>query len=1023
MPAVFGRAGLPVAALVLLAIGAAAIGQGGAPATLREGFEGPKTAWQQEATDVSVRLLAHDRSDRAAHEGRQSEHFRFNSQAGSAFYYSYRLPKIPVTDDLAIVLFVRSNPAGVKLMARVVLPEDIDPDTGRPAFITVEGPFSEVADRWERLELKDVAKALGEQARVLRAAGEGRKVSLAGAYLDRLVVNLYGAPGDAEVFLDDLAISPVPASAVAEAANLPIARAPEGGPATPGEARPGAGIKMNNNRLSRDGYDWVPTIIRAPGADLSVLRKMGPDVLALDLNDDPEMAREAVRLGFRLMPMIDGRSGDGLREVPSILADVAAYPARDAVAFWNLGEDLGAPPDLEARRAQLERARALLKGLRNLPAGEPKLATGTVVGHFRQYAQSGRSLDLIGVNPAAWGTVQDPIDTISYLDQRRKLTALDNLQGSFWAWVPASAPVAFREAVWGRDTPPSWGDPQVLPEQIRMYAFAALAAGYRGLGFLGDDTLTSPAGRARRYEIALVKAELDLIESIIARGTDPIQLLPVFPPDRKVQIQYSAFNTMGMMSRQQKDQKVEETLAHPSMRAASIVTRDGRSRLLLVADYPYAGQWQPTQMAINDLKVRAQVLESAQGWEISLGGVRNLETSRVPGGRDFIVPEFFGTAIVLATPDRDLVQRLESEVARLRPWAIPLAIRQAEDQLERVIQVHTQLVRLGVDLHDRRDEKKNVGDAADLLNEAREALANSKAALAREDYPVAWSEARRTGRPLRLLMRDHWDQARVALAKATKEALNNPDPEPSPTASVASRRSKERPELLETAIASPPLLSFYTLPQHYIWLGWLRDYEFGPNLLSSGSFEDPEALKEEGWDLDAGYAIDGVVASIRHDKKKGWKKGHALTLKVAAARPKEIDRLPPYLDHPVAAIRTPPIPVGAGHLMRIKVMVKMPTTVPQGAGGLVVRDSLGGEPLQFRFTAALPQWREVVLYRRAPASGTMTVLIGLAGFGELSIDNLEIDRLTDPAEPIARRPQMPRPRTATRAPEPGRTAR
>ncbi|MEA2630282.1 MAG: hypothetical protein QOE66_501, partial [Chloroflexota bacterium] len=42
---------------------------------IRDGFETPGTAWEQEQTDATINLLAHDRSKRAAHEGRLSEHF------------------------------------------------------------------------------------------------------------------------------------------------------------------------------------------------------------------------------------------------------------------------------------------------------------------------------------------------------------------------------------------------------------------------------------------------------------------------------------------------------------------------------------------------------------------------------------------------------------------------------------------------------------------------------------------------------------------------------------------------------------------------------------------------------------------------------------------------------------------------------------------------------------------------------------------------------------------------------------
>ena len=56
---------------------------------LRDGFETPEPIWESEHTDTVIRLLEHDRSQRAAHGGRLSEHFHFESGPGSQFFVSY----------------------------------------------------------------------------------------------------------------------------------------------------------------------------------------------------------------------------------------------------------------------------------------------------------------------------------------------------------------------------------------------------------------------------------------------------------------------------------------------------------------------------------------------------------------------------------------------------------------------------------------------------------------------------------------------------------------------------------------------------------------------------------------------------------------------------------------------------------------------------------------------------------------------------------------------------------------------
>ena len=183
--------------------------QPAAVASLRDGFETPQTSWVREYTDTTIRLLAHDRSNRAAHGGRQSEHFYFEAGNGSQFFASYALPKVPVTTDLRVSLHVRSNKQGVRLYGKVVLPADLDPETKAPSYVLLSGTAFSRVDRWETLELVDMLPTIERQARVLRASTR-RLVPLEGAYLEKVVVNLMGGTGESEVFLDDLEVSPVP---------------------------------------------------------------------------------------------------------------------------------------------------------------------------------------------------------------------------------------------------------------------------------------------------------------------------------------------------------------------------------------------------------------------------------------------------------------------------------------------------------------------------------------------------------------------------------------------------------------------------------------------------------------------------------------------------------------------------------------------------------------------------------------------------------------------------------------------
>jgi hypothetical protein len=978
MPGPLPRAALPVGVALLLAVAVAPLrGQEGEPPALHDDFEGPRPSWRREVTDATVELRAHDRSDRAAHDGRTSERLQFTAGPGSTLYFSYPLPPVPLARDLKAQVYARANQEGLRLFGRVVLPGDIDPDTGQPSFVTVPGSVYETADRWQRLELADLPAAVDQQVRVLRARTR-RPVPLEGAYLERLVVNVYGGPGAAEVFLDDLTVRPVPAAALPPpvAGGGPDAPDPAGPPAAPTPPR----IELRRNRLMRDGFPWIPTIISAPGADLETLRRYGFDVLATDLDDDPRTAREAARLGFLLMPRVERAKAGEPSDPETLLAAMRQYPLRDAVAFWDLGEGLGKALDPEARKAELERVRAVVSGLRDGDGdrdGAP-LVTGGVVGLLPQYALEPR-LDLMGAHVGVWGSTMHPMSYCQFLAQRRDLTALSNPQGLFWTWIPAAAPAVVRSATWGTDVPPAWGYPRVQPEQIRLFTYAALAAGYRALGFRGDAELTRPSGRARLIELALLNAEIDLFESILARGTDPISLLPTFPPNPVVEIH--EFNPYLIKPPPQ----TPELGPHPSIRAAALETRDHRGTLLLVADFAVAGQWQPGQMAVNDLKIRVNAPQSAQAYEVSLGGVTVLERERVPGGIQISLPDFGPTALVLVTTDRALATRLEEAVARIRPLAIDLAIQQGDLQVQWVTEIDAQLAADG----------HTVEGSGGLLAKARESIKSARSALEREDYPLAWAEARRVGRPLRLVMVSHFLDALSTLTKASQQDENDKDVFLSP-------------------VSSPPLLAFNTLPQQYLWTSWIDEGHFGENLLEDGSFEDPdaEAYSAAGWS-DQSYPVDGISATIATVEETRGESRRVLRLKAGPSQKGGQDRLPPFQDLPVAAIRTPAVAVGARQLVRISVLLKMPRP-------LIVSDSLGGEAMQLQITDPIPKWKRAVLYRRVPADTELTVTLGLAAsVGEVFFDDLRIDRIESPssgAEPSRPSPPLP----SASAPRPGR---
>lgn len=999
---------------------------------IRDGFETPRTAWNQEQTDATINLQTHDRTSRAAHEGRTSEHFRFSSNQGSGFYFSYALPKVPASETLKTSLFVRANRAGVQLFARVVIPADTDPETKQPSFLLVPGTIYDNVDGWQRLVIEDFMTALERQARVLRVSSK-RRVSLEGAFVESLVVNLFTGSGDTEVFLDELSVDPVSAALVAQhsGSGEPVEKAEVAAEPSQAGAKISTRVRLDRNRLKRRGddglfHDWLFTGVHAPGVEVASLHNAGFDVLIDEIDADPKRFQEAVSKGMLLMPRLNRQGNDGAMEPEQVVADALRFPLKDSVMAWDLGDRLGLISDADDRQEELKSIRAIISKMRGLPPGVSRLTTGTIDEDLRLYARAPQNLDILGIREQAWGSSHSPIENYHYLRQRRDITVRANAQALYWAMIPTAAPKAVTQGIWGLDAPPPWGTPQVQPEQVRLMTYAALAAGYRGLAYRGDAELTRPGGRMVLLEMSLLNAEIDLCESILANGSDPIPFYYAFPADPPM------LPPAGATSATRTITKKPELKPLGALRTAAIATRDRKGMLLMVAEYGDGGQFQPGQLARNDVKITVIAPEGAQAFEISPGRVRLLERERAVGGTRITLPEFDTTAMILVTTDVAIAERIESVVNSIRPRAVQMAIEQAELKLQWVTEINGRLAADGHFLIPDKERKKRetyggaiTNDQADLLNRASENIKTARENAERLDWETAWLEARRASRPLRILMRGLWENALSEL-----ELANTPAEEVAKEELIKLGRAKRvGPPRVIPAVGSAPLAAFNTLPQHYLWLDWIKTGRFGRNLVPSGTFDDPDALKSSGW-TDDSFSYDGIRAKVTTETNGGKGRRRIVKMKVEPAKKGGIDELPPFFEQPAAAIRSPAVKVRAGQFLRITVHVQRALPTVEGYGGLIIRDTIGGEALQFVSAEPYPILTKVVLYRRAPADGDFSVTLGLAGYGEAFFDEFSVERIeaassagTDLAG--GTRPKRPAiaPPTAGRSTSEGRTDR
>ena len=183
------------------------------------------------------------------------------------------------------------------------------------------------------------------------------------------------------------------------------------------------------------------------------------------------------------------------------------------------------------------------------------------------------------------------------------------------------------------------------------------------------------------------------------------------------------------------------------------------------------------------------------------------------------------------------------------------------------------------------------------------------------------------------------------------------------------------------------------MPEFYFWVDWIKGkpgYKFGANRVPSGSFDDPKAMTEAGW-VNVDHEFDGITAKMSTVPREGKPGDRMIRMSVEPKNKEELDNNLPFFDFPVAAIRTPAIKADAKNLIRISVQVKRSIASTPGMGGIIVRDSLGGEQLQYRTSDPIPSFSRIVIYRKAPTDCSFTVTFGLAGYGEAFFDDFRVE--------------------------------
>lgn len=957
---------LAAASVVALAVGVALVPLR-AQDIHRHQFNGRNLVFQRGDANVRVDENEHDISTLSFKSQPSSEHLKLTSAAATgdaAFIHYYcETPPAPITELLTAGVWVKSTRAGVQLRARVVFPKEPDPANPQTALTAlIVGKTLEKSRSWDKLTLENVPDLLAKHLPVLRTK-IGRDINTAGAYIDRLVLNLYTGPGSVEVWVDDLDIGPV----------KPVAKAPASGggggaPGVPAKLTRGDGspasrrIEQRGGQLTVDGKPFFFRAVRYTGTPLHVLRQAGFDTLWLPPDASTDLLADAGREGWLVVPtipLVPIRAEDETQiSIERTAREIDGFMQKfrnSEVLFW----DLGGGRTGEDERRVLRTSEAIRKNDQTGPRGVD------VWDGFSRYSSY---LEVVGAHRWPLFTSLDMAKYRDWLIQRHTLTS--TTRATFWTWVQNHLPDWYVETVLGQKPNDPFSDPiGPHPEQVRLMAYIAIAAGCRGLGFWSDRFLAdSHHGRDRLQGMALLNSEIDMLS--------PVLLAP-----------RHATKTQWL-----------ET-SNPNVKAALI--RGERGAILLPIWFGQGMQFVPDQGAVLSLSIVVPLVHvGADPWRLSPAGVECLshQAKKVVGGTELTITEFDLVAPIVFTNDRPGLVAWWQDYARkygrlAARWALDLAAV----EYEKVAAVHNKLAGMGV----------QVRGADSLFKKAAQYHESARQNFASDMYDKAYLDATRALRPLRVIMADHWRQATATLDTPTASpyavSYFSLPKHWELFAEVQKRRAGANAlphggfEL--SGIVAAAGVPVHALPGWSARFGTLDKVDVAAGIVPAEKLAEkpvprktPEPVKglwapgREAAAPDDGYTPPTPTLGkslLRLEVRPRIEYGRD-------GKPREPSQAP--LEKTFLAVDGPAVQLPPGTLVRISGWIRIPQPITGSVDGALLYDDVGGEPLAVRLSVQ-PHWKQFHLYRHVPSSGQISVTLALTGVGVAYFDDIRIEPL------------------------------
>lgn len=924
-------------------------------------FDGEQPTWRVRVSDDALSKLDQRRivDPSVATHGDAAEYFLFQAKRGpTQLFLDHQLPTAQVVDDLKCRLLVRGTGGAIRIGVRLVFPRQTDPRTSDvPLRTMIFGDTYTKIGQWQELSVVTSSKAVQDQMRLLRAKFRPLVLDLRQPVVDRITLDVSLDSGRTELLLDHLRFGPVISPVVGS--DIKLTQNSEESASWP--------VSFPLDRLLVHGRPFFPRLMPYHGEPVSLLREAGFNVVWIPDVHDVELQQALKRAGLwatAAPPRLHSSKGEPLSDDQAGLLTIPRD--WDNVLAWNMGVALPA----EAQRDVLPWVAQVQSADRD--RHRPILLD--VTGGERIYS---RHVSMLGASRHVLNSGMTFKTYREALDQHRKLAR----PGTFWlTWLPTEPLLEVNQQRRAAGRIPLI----IEPEQIRLGAYSALAAGCRGLGYSFREPLDSqgPGVDERRLMISQLNLELSLLEEFLAVGSLVEQRpFKIMAPHRTTVSPHNVGFRNSAVSRAEQEARLaahkSSVLFEERIRSEleAAVFRTEKATLLLPIWYENDAQFVPGQLAAPGATIDvSSVPDTASAWEVTTTSISSLRSEPIPGGRRVTLPTFDTTAAIVVTSDRSVIDQLRYKMELIQAESARHWIDLAKAKLNRVRIADEELTKLGAA---QPDAPQLLARASSLIQTAENLYPGAELERLRKQAQETGSQVSPHS-PEMVQLRKRFDDA----ARYSQSALQL-------LRILQKAHWQTATHRLAAPVASPHTLCFQTLPDHWRLVALLGKSaaRASDDLFPKGDFEvlDFATLSRFGW-YRIPSAHSGSIRSNVQVQVASGREGRCLRL---FALPETNADPPAVVDVPPVVVTSPPIPVRAGQVLHISGWVRLGTAISGSLEGLTLSDNLTGSTGAWHWHEKR-EWQRFEMLREVYVDGPFMLTITLHGLGDVQFDDLKL---------------------------------